>query len=889
MMPNGRVRQWLLVGGLLFALAPGALHAQLQDKTGTVATGLLLRRMSGVKRILMIAAHPDDEDDALIAALARGQGIETAYLSLSRGDGGQNLLGPELWEGLGIIRTGELQAARKIDGGEQFFTRAFDFGFSKTAKETLEKWPEQDLMRDVVWRIRKFRPQVVITVFTGTPADGHGQHQAAGIVARKAFKVAGDPSVFPDQLKDGVEAWTPLKLYQLHRRGGDNSTTVVETGKLDPLLGVSYLQLGMQSRSMHRTQDMGMPQPLGPAQSGVQLIGNHTSARPGQGIFAGVDTTITGMADDLHGATERAVQAHLSAYVGALRAADEHFHAADPEAIAPDLAEAAAQLEEASRAAGRDAPLDFREDLAEKMDLATKAYMAADGVELDVRTDDDLVTPGQAVKLTVRLWNGGPVAVHGAEPSVAIPAGWTSRLTQSAGIGAGGSVAPNTIATWTYEVTLSDSAALSKLYYLLQPRDGDMYRWPANRPDLWGLPRDPAPVTATVRFDVDRSAGKAVTLAAHGPWEYVGVDKAKGQFTHPVLVVPAVSVKVSPDHMVWPQVSTEHRTIEVRVRSDAKGGTKGEVRLEAPAGWTVTPASRPYELKAEDAEETLSFDVTPSGALAAGEHVFHAVVRTSDGREFREGFDLIDYPHIERALLFHDAASHVAVVPVKVTPGLRVGYIMGSGDPGFDAIEQLGVNVKLLDPAQVRAGDFSHFDVIVTGVRAYETRPDLREANGELLNFAKNGGTVVVQYNKYEYPRGGFAPYPVSMTRPEGRTTDEHSPVTILHPDAPVFTTPNKITLADFDGWVHERGLYYLSTWDSHFVPMLAMNDPGEAPLKGSLMVTPLGKGVYVYAALAFFRQFPAGVPGAYRLFANLISLKASDWQAWLATQKNGG
>ncbi len=889
MTPNGRVRQLLMVGGALLAFLPGTLHAQLQERTGTVATGLLLRRMSGVKRILMIAAHPDDEDDALIAALARGRGIETAYLSLSRGDGGQNLLGPELWEGLGIIRTGELQAARKIDGGEQFFTRAFDFGFSKTAKETLQKWPEQDLMRDVVWRIRKFRPQVVITVFTGTPRDGHGQHQAAGIVARKAFEAAGDPTVFPDQLKNGVEAWKPLKLYQLHRRGGDGSTVEVETGELDPLLGRSHLQLGMQSRSMHRTQDMGMPQPLGPARSGVQLIASHTSAKAGEGIFAGVDTTISGMADDLHGDTERAVQAHLSAYMRDLRAADGHFQAADPQAIAPDLADAASQLRQAGHAAGMQAPLDFREDLAEKMDLATRAYMAAEGVELDVRSDDDLVTPGQTVKLSVRLWNGGSQPVHHARPSVAVPAGWTARQVATSGLGADGAVAPNTIASWTWDVTLSDSARLSKLYYLRQPRDGDLYRWPADRPDVWGLPRDPAPVTATVHFDVSRPDGGSVDFATHDPWTYVGVNKAKGQYTHPVLVVPAVSVGVTPDHMVWPQSSTEHRTIQVHIRSDEKGGTNGEVRLEAPAGWTITPRSRPYRLKAEDAEETVSFDVTPSGRLAAGDHVFRAVVRTDDGRTFREGFHLIDYPHIERALLFHDAASHVAVVPVKVAPGLRVGYVMGPGDPGFDAIRQLGVNVELLDPAQVREGDFGDFDVIVLGVRAYETRPDLREANSELLSFVKRGGTVVVQYNKYEYPNGGFAPYPIGMTRPEARVTNEHSPVTILHPDAPVFTTPNEITLADFDGWVHERGLYFLSTWDGHYMPMLAMNDPGEAPLKGSLMVAPLGKGVYVYAALAFFRQFPAGVPGAYRLFANLISLKASSWQAYLASQKSGG
>jgi len=885
MMPKGRVRQGLLALGLLLAVAPRGLAAQMLDETGTVATGLLLRQMSGVKRVLMIGAHPDDEDTGLLTALARGWGVQTAYLSLSRGDGGQNLLGPELWEGLGIIRTGELQAARELDGGRQFFTRAFDFGFSKTAKETLSKWPEQDLLRDVVWIIRKFRPQVVVTVFTGTPRDGHGQHQAAGIVSREAFKVAGDSTVFPDQLRDGVDVWAPTKLYQIHRRGGGGSTTEVDTGKLDPLLGLSYYQLAMRSRSMHRSQDMGMPQPLGPAESGVQLL--HSRVGPSStdaGVFANVDTSMVGIAKMAPAASRNAMEAHLTAYDRALGRARAGFMATDPTAMAPALADAAAELVKASTAAGASAGRSVESDLSEKIERATRAYMAAAGLELDVRTDDDLVIPGQKVRMTVRLWNGGTTTVAEAKPAVEQPAGWTSRLTDTEGLDASGGVAPNSIATWTYELTLPDDAALSKLYYLRQPRDGDMYRWPDD-PKLWGLPRDPPPVTATMRFTVTRTGDESVTLSAHAPWQYVGVDKSKGEFHRPVLVVPAVSVKVSPGEMVWPRESDEVRTLTVEVRSDAKGGTKGEVRLEAPAGWTATPTRQPYELKAEDAEQSISFQVRPSGALSAGKAVFHAVVTTDDGKSYREGFDLIDYPHIERALLFHDAEADITVVPVRIRSGLHVGYIMGSGDDGFDAISQLGANVELLGPDRVKDGDFNDFDVIVLGVRAYETRPDLQAANSALLDFARRGGTVVVQYNKYEYPRGGYAPYPIGMTRPEARVTDEHSPVTILHPDAPIFTTPNRITRADFDGWVHERGLYFLSTWDDRYMPMLAMNDPDEKPLKGSLMVAPLGKGVYVYAALAFFRQFPDGVPGAYRLFANLISLKASDWQAWLAKQ----
>ena len=474
------------------------------------------------------------------------------------------------------------------------------------------------------------------------------------------------------------------------------------------------------------------------------------------------------------------------------------------------------------------------------------------------------------------------MVLQGAQASLRLPKGWSSRQVGTDGLAPDGSVAPGSMATWTYEITLPADAPSTRMYYLRQPRDGDIYRWPKDHPELWGLPRAPAPVSGGVTFSV-QAAGKGVVVHHGVPWSYVGVDRSKGQYRDPVLVVPAISAAVSPGSLIWPQQRMEPHTLTVAVRNEAKGGSKGHLKLEAPTGWTVRPAGYDVALDEEGAERSFAFEVSPAGAAAAGDYDFHAVVATDDGHEYRDGYELIDYPHIQRTPLFTPATAKVTVVPVRIAAGLKVGYIMGPGDDGPEAIRQLGADVHLLTPDEVRAGDFSPYDVVVLGVRAYQARPDLVAANQQLLDYARAGGTVVSQYNQYEYPRSGYAPYPVEMSRPADRVTDETADVTILQPDAPIFTTPNKIGPDDFKGWVQERGLYFLSKWDDHFTPLLEMHDPGEAPTRGSLLVAPVGDGVYVYAALSFFRQFPAGVSGAYRLFANIISLKAADWKKFKA------
>ena len=879
MRPSARTRQALALSALAAALVvPPALAAQPLDEAGAVATGLLLRRMDGVKRVLMIGAHPDDEDSSLLAALARGWGAETAYLSLTRGDGGQNLIGPELWEGLGVIRTGELEAARALDGGRQFFTRAFDYGFSKSADEALAFWPREELLRDVVWVVRTFRPQVIVSVFSGTPRDGHGQHQAAGIMAREAFEAAGDPTRFPEQIAEGVEAWAPAKLYQSARRFGggvsDAAELTVETGVFDPLLGRSWFQLSMDSRSQHRSQDMGAPQPPGPRQTGVELIDSRVAADSPE-LFAGIDTTLVGLTEGLDAGGALAA-VHLSAYREAIEAA-RHGLGLDPEAIAPDLAEALAHLRAAQEAAGSAADAELSAVLSSRIDLAERAYLAARGIVVEVRAGDDLVVPGQTAEVSVRLWNGSARPVEGARAALEAPPSWTVRETGREGVQQDGSVEAGALATWTYEVRLAADAEPSSLYYLERERDGAMYRWPDD-PELRGLPRDPAPVYGRVEL----AAGEAgVAIERAESWRYVGVDPARGEFEKSVLVVPPLSVRAAPGSMVWPVGRREPRTVSVAVRSESPEALSGEIRLEAPVGWRVFPEAHPYELDREGAERTFGFEVAPAGELSPGASTYRAVARTAAGAESALSATLVDYEHIERTVMLAPAAVEVSVVPVRIAEGLRVGYVMGSGDDGPDAIRQLGAEVVLLDEERVRAGNYESLDVVVLGVRAYETRPDLQAASAQLLDFARAGGTVIAQYNRGTL--GALAPYPLEVGRGSPRVSDETASVRLLRPDAPVYTSPNAIAAEDFSGWVQERGLYFASEWDAAYTPLIEMNDPGEEPTRGSLLVAQVGEGLFVYTGLSFFRQWSEGVPGAYRLFANLLSLDGSGWSSFAA------
>ena len=836
---------------------------------GVVEVGLLLRQLDGEKRVLMIGAHPDDEDTSMITALARGYGARTAYLSLTRGEGGQNLIGTELGEGLGLIRTGELMAARSIDGGEQFFTRAFDFGFSKTADEALAEWGLDEVVRDVTWVIRSFRPHVIVAVFTGTPRDGHGHHQAAGIAARRAFEVAGDARVYPDQLLLGVEPWQPSTIYQLVRGNGER-TVEIQTGRLDALVGRSFYQIAMDSRSQHRTQDMGAAQTPGPRASGVgpAFAESEGVAPQGEGFFAGIDTTLAGIALAADVADDTRLVEMIADYRAAVAVAGELLHPDRPEQAASALGDAVLQLEGAL-ALAREAPegpgrAELLNVLERRKLLAGRALLASAGVVVDVRMDRDRLVPGESAEARFIVWNGGSMDVSVEDASLEAPEGWDVR-----GDDADGAVQPGEVREWTFELTVPASAEPSRLYFLEGPRAGNLYQWPVDAA-VMGLPGNPPFLNGVVELNV----GDA-TVTARRAATYVGVDQANGEFRLPLFVVPALSVTVEPALIAWPEESSASKSVALRVANLSGAAVEGDVRLVAPAGWEVAPQGQSFSI-ASGGETSFAFEVRPGPGAEPGRTSFQGIVR-SGGREYGEGVQFIEYPHIEPAALFRPSELAVSYFPVDVAPDLVVGYVMGSGDPGLDALLDLGIQAEALTPETVRSGDLDRFDTVVLGIRAYETREDLQAANERLLDFARRGGTVVVQYQQYQYPEGGYAPLPVEIAQPHDRVTDENAAVAFLDPAHPLLTTPNPLGPADFEGWVQERGLYFLGTWDPAYTPLLEMADPGEEPKRGSLLVTRLGEGAYVYTGLALFRQFAAGVPGAYRILANLVSLRGSD------------
>ncbi|MEX2528758.1 MAG: NEW3 domain-containing protein [Gemmatimonadota bacterium] len=872
----------LILVGLL--LGGTSLSAQAwRPGPGAVDTGLLLRQMDGVKRVLMIAAHPDDEDTALLAAAARGMGAQVAYLSLSRGEGGQNLIGPELGEGMGIIRTGELLAARRLDGAQQYFTRAFDFGFSKRADEALEHWPMEVLLEDVVWLVRKLRPQVVVSIFSGTSRDGHGQHQAAGLVAAEAFSAAADSTRFPHQLRMGVEVWQPSKFYTSHRFSPDLASLMVPTGIFDPLLGRSWFQVAMESRSQHRSQDMGASQPLGPRASPLRLEARIPPLPTADDthLFAGVDTTFLSLVPDSDGESQvRRLWEHVAAYGDAVQAAAGNLHAFEPWRASSQLARALHELRLAEGLLGFDGAYtpELRDEVSRRLELGQKALLSSAGVVLDVRASRELLVPGEELEVVVQLWNGGPFPVRNVRPALFLPPGWVQSEDPAPVqvVPAGGAV------EWTFSVRVPSGTTHSQPYFLEEERDGSLYRWPPD-PDLLGLPGNPPLISGGVELTLEvRLPGQTT---ANAPWDrptlqgvkralFVGLDKADGEFRRPLAVVPALDLATEPSIMAWPLGLEETRVVTVRLRNHGVSTLRGVVSLEAPTGWLVEPMDQELEIPPGEGEQSYEFTVQPGAAVPEGMHRLQAVARTQGGRVFREGFTLIDYPHIDPVPLFHTAQTQISVFPVAVADR-RVGYIMGSGDDGARALRQMGMDVEVISPERLQAGDFSDFDVLVLGIRTYEVRPEVGAVNAAILEFARRGGTVVSQYNKYEYPEGGFAPYRVAMRRPHHRVTDPQAQVTFLEPDHPVLNWPNRLGPDDFSDWVQERGLYFLSEWEAPFRPLLSMADPEEDPSLGSLVVAPVGDGFYIYTGLAFFRQLPEGVPGAHRLLANLVAAQA--------------
>jgi LmbE family N-acetylglucosaminyl deacetylase len=855
-MPAAVVAQSVPTGPLRTPAASVATEYQ-----GAAALGLALRRLGTAKRVLMIAAHPDDENTQIISTLALGQGAEVAYLSLTRGEGGQNGIGPELQDGLGLLRTEELLAARRLDGARQYFTRAYDYGYSKNVEEALGRWPREELLADVVAVIREFRPDIIISIFSGTPADGHGQHHAAGLMAQDGFAAAADRERFTGEQSRGLPPHAAAKLYQALWRGDADAPEWLETGVLDPLLGRSHYQVAMASRSRHRSQDMGRPEEPGPRRNELRLI----DARDGFSdvrLFAGVDTLPSQRARTSGARNAVAPLQRYEALVARVRAG---YNPLRPDRLVPDLVRALDELDRARGLLTGSGSAAFLAELDEERLRVGDALTLAAGIRLDGFTDRETIVPGATFEVTLRLWNGGdrPVRLQGFEPRTG--PGWAVEPIDPPVH----ALAAGALATRRFRMSAPASLQPSEPYFLREERDGDLYRWPQDARAAWGASFEPPLIGASARIEID-----GARIAKDQELTFRGVDLRSGEYRRPLRAVPAVSLLMEPELTVMSAVATaqESRRITVRVVSESPNAVTGMLRISAPPGWRAEPANVPISWPAGGGERAVDIAITPAPGVRPGDFSISASFSAGD-ELFDRGYTLIDYPHISPRPLYRPARTAVHVVDVRLPAGLRVGYVAGAGAGTPAVLEQLGVSVRMLGTDDLATADLSGFDAIVTGIRAYEVRPDLVAHNQRLLDYVRRGGTMVVQYNKYEYLEPGIAPFPVQMARPHDRITDADAPVTLLEPGHAALSWPNRITARDFDGWVQERGLYHLRSWDDRFTPLLAMADPGEEPQHGSLLVARHGDGIYVYTGLAFFRQLPAGVHGAYRLFANLISL----------------
>ncbi|HEV8176925.1 MAG TPA: PIG-L family deacetylase, partial [Gemmatimonadales bacterium] len=737
--------------------------AQLEPPStgGAVALDQELRMLGHNKRVLMIGAHPDDEDTELLTILVRGMGAEAAYLSLNRGEGGQNLIGPELGEALGLIRTEELLAARRLDGARQYFTRAYDFGYSKTIDETWRHWPRDTVLKDVVRMVRRFRPQIIVTIFSGTPRDGHGQHQAAGWAAQEAFRIAGDSSRFRELLREeGLVAWSPLKLYRSARFDSAATTLTLNGGVLDPAVGKSYHQIAMAGRSLHRSQDMGQLQRIGPSAVRLALVEDRTAG--GVELFDGIDTTLAamplgerrgpGMAAVVHAVAPQPALTRYAARIDSVQAAR-----GNPTRRKGLLARAAADLEEAVARPPRVSPGERGVyytrgiELEDQLGHLNMAAWHLGRVVFDATVNDDRVVPGQLLHWALSSWNASDeprtAAMLAAECIPQAECHSPERSDEPR------EIQPGQVATDTVDYPVLDQPPTTP-YFLRLPRDGDLYRWPEARSDQTGITGGPPygePFESpTFLGSVEVNAGPSDSLGASRLTEAVFRfnDQARGEVRRPVTVVPRVDVKLDPATELWPTNSHVPHRFSVTLTHGAQDTTSGIVTLQLPPGW---PAVKPQKFRftREDERGIFVFDVRPPARLASGSATFHAVARDSAETTYGLGVFTVDYPHIRPRAYTKPAVTTIRTAPLILPRLTRVGYIRGAADQVPEALGSVGIPVVLLTAATLERGDLGKFDAIVIGPRAYEIDSALVTNNRRILEYARRGGLVIVQYQQH--------------------------------------------------------------------------------------------------------------------------------------------
>jgi LmbE family N-acetylglucosaminyl deacetylase len=854
-----------------FTLALGAAPDPLPQDKGAAGAWQRLLKLQTTASAMHTTAHPDDEHGGMLAQLSRGRGARVSLLTLNRGESGDNAIGSELFDAVGLIRTEELLMAGRYYGlDRQYFTTVIDYGFSKRLEETIEKWGRETVLRDVVRIIRRDRPFVLIARFQGNERDGHGNHQAAGLITQDAFKAAADPAMFPES---GVAPWQALKLYMGGVREDEVWTLRTDAGEYSAWLGDSYQNFSRVGLSFQRSQNSGrlMTQP-GPSFSYYKRLASVVDApAKEQSFFDGIDTSIPGLFRAIRRPAPAAAGPLLAAIDTEVKAAAKAFLLQDPSACVPALVRGLATTRKAIAQFAAEPDAVFILDIKERQFV--DAINAALGIELQAVAQPagsadgaamGPVVPEQRIEVRVALANRGTVNIEPTEVSLVTGDAWESQATAPVPSVLG----LNQIARRMFTVSVPERALFARPYFerasIAEPRytvdDASQLYRPAAEPAL----------TAQARYLV---AGVPVAIRStvrrrepHLPY---------GDELRELMVVPAVAVNVSPRTAVVPigvPLAALARTVDVRVELVGNmDRSSGQLALRLPAGWTSTPASASFSLPRAGERSTHRFSVSvPS--LDTKDYRIEAVATVS-GRQYSEGYEVVEHRDLETRYLFHPAAIQVRGIDVKIVPGLKVGYVMGVGDEVPAGIAQLGAAVTLLGEQDLATGDLRQYDAVMTGTRAYAVREDLKTYNRRLLEYVKEGGNLIVLYNTQEFVPDRYAPFPGQLPSRAEEVSEEDSPVEILAASHKAFNMPNRITKADFDGWVEQRGSKFFTEWDAAYTPMISTYDKDQAPQRGGWLTADYGKGHYTYFAYAFHRQLPYGVPGAYRLLANLLSL----------------
>jgi len=802
-----------------------------------------LRQLNTVGSVLYVAAHPDDENTALLAYLALEERLETVYLSLTRGGGGQNLIGPELKEGLGVIRANELLQARRIDGARQRFTRARDFGYSKNPEDTLENWSEEEALGDVVYAIRSFQPDVIITRFNPQAGPTHGHHTVSAQLALKAFSAAADPSHFPQQL-DELEPHQAKRIFWNgygRRRGGDSSGETreiveLEIGKYNPYLGTSYTEIAARSRSMHKSQGFGRAGQRGPQLEKLVLL---EGAAANGDFLNGIDTSWSRYPGG-------------SAVTKALERAIETYDASAPWKSASQLARILDLLD----------GMPNTNAVRSKREAAERLLIACLGLHIQAVSDRREVLPGETIAVSLEAINRSPAMARmtGASLRLFDSKTWPEYRSLVESDAADRDLGEGMLERVEVSVPLPEDAPLSQPFWLEQTPGTGRYAFDNDR--LLELETVPAPLQAAVSLRIE---GRALNFVV--PVERVTSDPVKGEVRETVALRPRLSLE--PNSSVALFESDGPKRIEVIVSSDS-GPISGVLEAEAPEGWTVFIPDANFELTQRSPRQVIAVDVAPPSEASQGVLSFRAI--DSENRRFEQKSMPIDYEHIGRHAILSQAETRLARLDLS-RAGIRIACIEGVGDTVPAALSRIGYEVDLISVDEIEPGRFDEYDTVVLGPRVFDAHAGLDKRFDALLSYVEQGGTLVSQYNTTSFrAKSRFSsPYPLKLSRE--RVSEEKVEMRILQPEHPFFNFPNKIGSPDFDGWIQERGLYYASSWDDNYDALVSANDRGEPPRDGGLLATRYGKGWYAYTGLSFFRQLPEGHPGAIRLFVNLISL----------------